>query len=170
MAHHYGEYVKTIITSTLTSSYSEKDTYRQTPIEEHPDVSEEVEKENAKKPIEVPRLLKYDKIAIGATHSSVLYSLLTNTPLIFAKGVETHPFDFHEAGTDLGAFGIESHDYELRTIDGKPKTIGAPKHYLTDRILPAFIAIWTDSILQHMQGNTHRGRCVENNNYRKQGI
>ena len=82
-------------------------------------------------------MLKYDKIAIGATHSSVLYSLLTNTPLIFAKGVETHPFDFHEAGTDLGAFGIESHDYELRTIDGKPKPIGTPKHYLTDRILPA---------------------------------
>ena len=82
-------------------------------------------------------MLKYDKIAIGATHSSVLYSLLTNTPLIFAKGVETHPFDFHESGTDLGAFGIESHDYELRTIDGKPKSIGTPKHYLTDRILPA---------------------------------
>ena len=82
-------------------------------------------------------MLKYDKIVIGATHSSVLYSLLTNTPLIFAKGVETHPFDFHEAGTDLGAFGIESHDYELRTSDGKRKIIGAPKHHLSDRILPA---------------------------------
>ena len=82
-------------------------------------------------------MLKYDKIAIGATHSSVLYSLLTNTPLIFAKTVETHPFDFHEAGTDLGAFGIESHDYELRILDGKRKTIGTPKHHLTDRILPA---------------------------------
>jgi hypothetical protein len=54
MAHHYGEYVKTIITSTLTSSYSEKDNYRQTPITDHPDVSEEKEKENAKKPIEAP--------------------------------------------------------------------------------------------------------------------
>ena len=54
MAHHYGEYVKTIISSSLSSSYSEKDTYRQTPIEEHLDVSEEVEKENAKKPIEAP--------------------------------------------------------------------------------------------------------------------
>ena len=82
-------------------------------------------------------MLKYDKIAIGATHSSILYSLLTNTPLIFAKTVETHPFDFYDAGTDLGAFGIESHDYELRTLDGKRKTIGAPKHHLSDRILPA---------------------------------
>ena len=82
-------------------------------------------------------MLKYDKIAIGATHSSVLYSLLTNTPLIFAKGVETHPFDFHEYGTDLGAFGMESYDYTLRTSDGSHKTIGAPKHRLSDRILPA---------------------------------
>ena len=82
-------------------------------------------------------MLKYDKIVIGATHSSVLYSLLTDTPLIFAKTVETHPFDFYDAGTDLGAFGIESHDYELRTLDGKRKTIGAPKHHLSDRILPA---------------------------------
>ena len=82
-------------------------------------------------------MLSYDKIAIGATHSSVLYSLLTNTPLIFAKGVETHPFDFHEGGTDLGAFGIKSHDYRLRILDGKPITVGAPKHHLSDRILPA---------------------------------
>ena len=82
-------------------------------------------------------MLKYDKIAIGATHSSVLYSILTNTPLIFAKGVETHPFDFHEAGTDLGAFGIESHDYILRTSDGNRKIIGASKHHLSDRILPS---------------------------------
>lgn len=54
MAHHYGEYIKSIVSSSLSSSYSEKDNYRQTPIEEHPDVSEEVEKENAKKPIKVP--------------------------------------------------------------------------------------------------------------------
>jgi hypothetical protein len=54
MAHHYGEYIKSIVSSSLSSSYSEKDSYRQTPISEHPDVSEEVEKENAKKPIEAP--------------------------------------------------------------------------------------------------------------------
>lgn len=54
MAHHYGEYIKSIVSSSLSSSYSEKDSYRQTPIEKHPDVSEEVEKENAKKPIEAP--------------------------------------------------------------------------------------------------------------------
>ena len=82
-------------------------------------------------------MLKYDKIVIGATHSSILYSLLTNTPIIFAKGVETHPFDFHEAGTDLGAFGVESHGYKLRMLDEKHKTIGAAKHFLSDRILPA---------------------------------
>ena len=54
MTHHYGEYIETVISSSLSSSYSEKDSYRQTPISEHPDVSEEVEKENAKKPIKVP--------------------------------------------------------------------------------------------------------------------
>ena len=54
MAHHYGEYIKSIVSSSLSSSYSEKDSYRQTPISEHPDVSEEVEKESAKKPIKVP--------------------------------------------------------------------------------------------------------------------
>jgi|TARA_R110000796_G_scaffold79773_2_gene176947 hypothetical protein len=54
MAHHYGEYIKSIVSSSLSSSYSEKDSYRQTPISEHPDVSEEIEKENAKKPIKVP--------------------------------------------------------------------------------------------------------------------
>jgi hypothetical protein len=53
MTHHYGEYLETI-DSNLSSSYSDKDSYRQTPISKHPDVSEEIEKENAKKPIEAP--------------------------------------------------------------------------------------------------------------------
>ena len=53
MAHHYGEYLETI-DSNLSSSCSEKDSYRQTSISGHPNVSEKVEKENAKKPIEAP--------------------------------------------------------------------------------------------------------------------
>jgi hypothetical protein len=54
MTHHYGEYIKTIISSAHTPSYSDKDDYRQTSISDHPNVSEKVEKENAKKPIEAP--------------------------------------------------------------------------------------------------------------------
>ena len=54
MTHRYGEHVETVISSNYPPSYSEKDNYRQTPISKHPGVSEEVEKENAKKPIKVP--------------------------------------------------------------------------------------------------------------------
>jgi len=54
MAHHYGEYVKTIISSNLTSSYSEKDDYKQTPISTHPKVDDKAQEEQEKKPIEAP--------------------------------------------------------------------------------------------------------------------
>lgn len=54
MTHHYGEYIETIISSNHSSSYSEKDSYRQTPISKHPEVEDGVAVDKKEKPVEVP--------------------------------------------------------------------------------------------------------------------
>tara|TARA_Y100000296_G_C5176386_1_gene260365 strand:- start:3013 stop:3924 length:912 start_codon:yes stop_codon:yes gene_type:complete len=80
-------------------------------------------------------MLKYDKIVIGATLSSVLYSLYQGIPIIFVEHREDHPFDFFEPSVDLSLLKIEPAKYELCTANDQSVTFGIPKQKAYDNVL-----------------------------------
>ena len=79
-------------------------------------------------------MMKYDKIVIGCTLSSVLYSFYNQIPLIFVEKQNIHPFNFFEPGTDLSLLKIEP-SYSLKKPDGQKIAFGVPRQKVYDKIM-----------------------------------
>jgi len=79
-------------------------------------------------------MIKYDKIVIGCTLSSVLYSFYNQVPLIFVERQNIHPFNFFETKTDLSLLKIEP-SYTLQKPDGQKITFGIPRQKVYDKIM-----------------------------------
>jgi|6_EtaG_2_1085325.scaffolds.fasta_scaffold02548_4 hypothetical protein len=82
----------------------------------------------------------YEKIVIGGTFSSVLYSFLTGTPIIFAESVQTHPFDFYDIDVDLSLVDENPLRYALKKVDGGNVMFGTSKQEVNDKLL-AFLSL-----------------------------
>ena len=80
-------------------------------------------------------MLKYKKIIIGATLSSVLYSFYTQIPLIFVEGAKIHPFDFYNSDIDLSLLKIDPKNYFLKQSDDKQAVFGPPKQEVYEKLL-----------------------------------
>ena len=80
-------------------------------------------------------MLKYKKIVIGATLSSVLYSFYAQIPLIFVEGAKIHPFDFYNSDIDLSLLKIDPKNYFLKQPDGKQAVFGPPKQQVYEKLL-----------------------------------
>jgi len=80
-------------------------------------------------------MLKYKNIVIGATLSSVLYSFYTQTPLIFVKGANIHPFDFYNSDIDLSLLKIDPKNYFLKQPDDEQAVFGPPKQRVYEKLL-----------------------------------
>ena len=80
-------------------------------------------------------MFKYDRIAIGATQSSILYSFYTQTPLIFVQGTKPHPFEFYNPDLDLSLLKIDPLCYCLKQPDGKQVVFGPSKQQVHEKLL-----------------------------------
>jgi len=80
-------------------------------------------------------MLKYKRIIIGATLSSVLYSFYTQIPLIFVEGAKIHPFDFYNSDIDLSLLKIDPKNYFLKQPDDKQAVFGPPKQRVYEKLL-----------------------------------
>ena len=79
-------------------------------------------------------MMKYNKIVIGCTLSSVLYSFYNQIPLIFVEKQNIHPFNFFQPGTDLSLLKIEP-SYSLKKPDGQKVAFGVPRQKVYDKII-----------------------------------
>ena len=80
-------------------------------------------------------MFKYDRIVIGATLSSVLYSFYTQTPLIFVEKPKLHPFEFFNCDIDFGLLKVEPNTYHLTSLDHQQFSFGASKQQIYNKLL-----------------------------------
>jgi len=78
---------------------------------------------------------EYDKIVIGATFSSILYAFYNQIPIIFAEGVQTHPFDFYSPDIDLGLLKVDPSLYALKEPNNGEIIFGTSKQQVSDKLL-----------------------------------
>ena len=79
-------------------------------------------------------MLKYDKIVLGATLSSVLFAFYNEIPLIFVEPAKISPFDFFEPDIDLSLLKMDP-IYSLQTPNDQHLIFGPPKQKVYEKIL-----------------------------------
>jgi len=80
-------------------------------------------------------MLKYDRIALGATLSSVLYCFYTQTPLIFAEKPKIHPFEFFDCNVELDLLKVEPSYYYLKGASEEQAVFGVSKEQTYNKLL-----------------------------------